>query len=146
MTNTQLVDDLITITGRLVVLMTKEIEHIRVHRVREIEGLQPEKASLARAYETIVRELRRQPGALTDLAPAIKQELAVKAQEFQRLLLTNEAALRAAKEVNAKVLKAIADAVVAAQNETGGYSKPAAGTRRAGHASPPTPITFNQTL
>jgi ribosomal protein L17 len=147
MASEQMVDDLIAITGRLVALMTTEIEHLRAHRTHEVEALQSDKAALARAYETIVRELRKRPGLLATLAPAIKAELAGKAHEFQRLLVANEAALRAAKEVNGRVLKAIADAVVASQKDKGGYTNlAAAGNRRGPMAKTAVPVSINRTL
>jgi ribosomal protein L17 len=91
--------------------------------------------------------LRKRPGLLATLAPAIKAELAGKAHEFQRLLVANEAALRAAKEVNGRVLKAIADAVVASQKDKGGYTNlAAAGNRRGPMAKTAVPVSINRTL
>ena len=123
MDNDNMVNDLITITSRLVVLMTTEIERLRAHRPRDIEELQEEKASLARAYETLIRELSKKPEMLAGLAPALREELAARIGEFEITLVQNEASLRAAKAVNSRILKAIADAVAKSQAEHAGYSK-----------------------
>jgi hypothetical protein len=146
MASVQMVNDLITITGRLVVLMTKEIEHLRAHHVRDVEALQSEKTALARAYETLIRELRKHPAVLRDLAPAMKEELAVKADEFQRLLIENEAALRAAKDVNQRVIKAIADAVVAGQSSPRSYANLAGRVTERSLRAQATPVSLNRTL
>jgi hypothetical protein len=123
MDQTQLVNDLIVITSRLIALMTTEIEKLRAHEIDAVEALQREKVGLANAYETLIRELRRHSGILQELEPALRDELVAKAGEFQSLLVRNEAALRAAKDVNARVLQAIADAVIESQKQHVSYSR-----------------------
>lgn len=146
MASEQMVNDLITITGRLVVLMAKEIEQLRAHHLREVEAMQPEKTALARAYETLIRELRKHPAVLRDLAPALKAELAIKADEFQRLLIENEAALRAAKDVNQRVIKAIADAVAAGQSAPRGYANLAGRVTERSLRAQTAPVSVDRTL
>lgn len=147
MDRTQLVNDLISITSRLIALMTAEIERLRAHDVKGVEALQSDKAGLARAYETLIRELRKHPGILKDVAPALRDEMVAKAGTFQRLLMRNEAALRAAKEVNARVLQAIADAVIESQKENVAYSRSgAAQAAKTGRASSAVSMTLNRTL
>jgi flagellar biosynthesis/type III secretory pathway chaperone len=147
MDSTQLVNDLIAITTRLVMVMTAEIEKLRAHDIKGVETLQSEKAGLARAYETLIRELRKHPGLLQDVAPALRDELVTAANDFQRLLLENEAALRAAKDVNNRVLKAIADAVTESRKETATYSR--AGTAdlgKLGRGAAPVCVTLDRML
>ena len=145
MENTRLVNDLISITSRLITLMNAEVERLRAHDIKGVENLQSEKGALARAYETLIRELRKQPGILRDVAPALRDELVVKAREFKRLLVQNEVALRAAREVNARVLKAIADAVTESQKGPDSYSR--SGAHEAVKAArSPVSMTLNRTL
>ncbi len=147
MTRIALVDDLITVTSRLVALMTNEIERLRAHRPREIEELQEDKAALARVYETLVRELSKHPEVLAELAPALRAELVAKAKEFQKVLVQNEASLRAAKEVNAHIIKAVAEAVAESRAGDAGYSETgsiANGGR--GQRGKIGPVTLDQTL
>lgn len=138
MDSKQLVNDLVTITGRLIAVMGTEVEKLRSHDIKAVEALQGEKSGLARAYETLIRELRRHPGILEDIAPALRDELIGIAKAFQKLLAENEAALRAAREVNGRVLKAIAEAVTESRKERHSYSR--SGALEAGktgrHADP----------
>ncbi|MEE9139674.1 MAG: hypothetical protein V3U18_02740 [Alphaproteobacteria bacterium] len=147
MSSKNLVNDIIAITSRLVALMTTEIERLRAHRPHEIEELQEEKAALARAYETLLRELGKHPEVLAGLAPALREELEAKTEEFQKVLAQNEASLKAAREVNARVLKAVADAVTERQKENTGYSRNGSiengGPSRGAKAGP---VTLDQTL
>lgn len=147
MTPTTLVDDLISVTSRLVTLMTEEIARLRAHRPREIEELQKDKVALARAYESLVREVGKQPQVLAGLAPALRAELVATAEEFQKVLAQNEASLRAAKEVNARIIKAVADAVAESRKRNPGYSESGsiAGGGR-GQSAKMGPVTLDKTL
>jgi len=145
MENTRFVNDLISITSRLITVMNAEVERLRAHDIKGVEALQREKGALARAYETLIRELRKQPGTLREVAPALRDELVIKAREFQRMLVQNEVALRAAREVNARVLKAIADAVTESKKEHVTYSRSGkADTTKQSRL--PVSMTLNQTL
>ena len=146
MEKSQLVNDLIVITSRLIALMTTEVEKLRAHEIKAVEALQKEKTGLANAYETLIRELRKHPGVLKEIEPALRDELVGKAAEFQRLLMKNEAALRAAKDVNARVLQAIADAVVESQKQHVTYSRSGANlaSRSAGNGT--ASMAINRTL
>lgn len=143
MDSTKLVNDLIAITSRLIVLMTAEVAALRANDVKRAESLQSEKASLARAYETLIRELRKHPDTLRNVAPVLRDELVGKARDFQRMLLKNEAALRAARDTNQRVLKAVADAVLDGRKEHSPYARPGAPAR--GKASePPLSVTIDK--
>lgn len=145
MDSTKLVNDLIAITSRLIVLMTAEIALLRGNDIRRVESLQGEKASLGRAYETLIRELRKHPVVMNDVAPVLRDELIGKARDFQRLLMKNEAALRAAKDTNQRVLKAVADAVMESRKEHSPYSRP--GPSAGGKSNePPISVTIDQVL
>ena len=141
-----MVDDLITITSRLVHLMETEIARLRAQRPQEIEVLQAEKASLARAYETLVGEMRKHPDLLAELAPTLREELTAKTQEFQSVLAENETTLRAAKEVNARVIKAIADAVAESERTRPGYSKSGTPDTTASGLAKATAVSVDETL
>jgi len=146
MDSTQLVGDLITITSRLAAVMSAEVGKLRAHDIKGVEALQGEKAGLARAYETLIRELRKHPGILEDVAPALRDELVGNANLFQRLLVENEAALRAAKDVNGRVLKAIADAVTETRKENATYSRSGAADGGRTGRSAPVSMTLDRTL
>ena len=142
-----LVDDLITITSRLVVLMGEEVERLRARRPRDIEELQAEKASLARAYETLMRELSKDPETLKGIAPALRAELTAATAKFQNALIQNESSLRSAMEVNSRVLKAVADAVAENRTENAGYSRTGASDKgKPGGGGTARPVTLDRTL
>ena len=145
MDNTRLINDLIAITSRLIVLMTAEIEALRSSDVRKADVLQKEKASLARAYEALIRELRKHPEAMRDVAPVLRDELVAKARDFQRLLLRNEAALRAARDTNQRVLKAVADAVTDSRKAVSPYSRPGQPGAAKAH-EPPVSVSIDKTF
>lgn len=145
MDSTKLVNDLIGITSRLIVLMTAEVALLRSNDIRKVETFQGEKASLGRAYETLIRELRKHPQVMKDVAPVLRDELIGRARDFQRLLMKNEAALRAAKDTNQRVLKAVAEAVTESRKERSPYSRP--GPAAGGKSSePPVSVTIDQVL
>lgn len=144
MDSTKLVNDLIAITSRLIVLMTAEIAVLRSNNIGKVQSLQSEKASLGRAYETLIRELRKHPQVMKDVAPVLRDELIDKARDFQRMLLRNEAALRAAKDTNQAVLKAVADAVAESRKEHSPYSRPGRGGGKSNE--PPVSVSIDQTL
>ncbi len=147
MDTNQLVNDLVTITSRLIGVMGAEVEKLHNHDIKGVEALQSEKSGLARAYETLIRELRKHPGILMDVAPALREELVAIAKTFQKLLVDNEVALRAAKDVNGRVLKAIAEAVTESRKERTSYSRsgaPEAG--KSGRNASPVSMTLDRTL
>ncbi len=75
----------------------------------------------------------------------LRAELKAKTAEFQKTLAENEARLRAAKEVNARVLRAIADAVAESQKRAG-YSKSGASGEASKGAGPAGPVALDRTL
>lgn len=145
MNSTKLVNDLIAITSRLIVLMTAEVAVLRSNDVRKVETLQAEKSSLGRAYETLIHELRKHPEIMKDVGPVLRDELIGKARDFQRLLMKNEAALRAARDTNRRVLKAVADAVTESRKELSPYTRP--GRSASGKSNePPVSVSIDKTF
>ena len=147
MDTTQLVNDLVTITSRLIAVMSAEVEKLHNRDIKGVEALQTEKSGLARAYETLIREVRKHPDLLKNVAPALRDEVVAVAKTFQKLLVENEVALRAAKDVNSRVLKAVAEAVTESRKDRHSYSR--SGTIEAGKSgrnAAPVSMTLNQTL
>ena len=106
--------DLIMVASRLVVLMEQEIAILHEMKVADIAELQPEKELLVRAYLEHGRALEEVPGQLATVAPAIKQELQHVLERFRAAAGHNERALRAAHEVNARLVKAVVNAALTA--------------------------------
>jgi hypothetical protein len=136
--------DLIAITGRLVELMNREIEMLRAMRPRDIEALQEEKAALARLYEQQVAALRDDPRRLTVLEPILQQELRATTDAYDSAIRRNAQALRAARDANEALLKAIVDAANALRKE--GYSETGGKARASRGNRPPTSLAVDRTL
>ena len=51
MENSRLVNDLISITSRLIALMNTEVERLRGHDIKGVEALQSEKGALAGQHD-----------------------------------------------------------------------------------------------
>ena len=139
--------DLIMVASRLVVLMQREIAILHEMKVAEIADLQPEKELLVRAYMEHCRALEEAPGQLASVAPAIKQELQHVLERFRAAVGHNERALRAAHEVNARLVKAVVDAVNMKRGEAATYTSAGTLNRRgAGDSRGSMPLTVDQRL
>lgn len=115
------IDGLIRIASRLIDLMRREIEILREMRPHGLDELQARKNELADAYEQQVRALAGEPGALAAVAPALRQEFAEVAAEFNKVLAENESALHATRFAHERLLKAVVEAVGEQRNSFNGY-------------------------
>lgn len=139
--------DLIMVASRLVVLMEQEIAILHEMKVADIAELQPEKELLVRAYLEHGRALEEVPGQLATVAPAIKQELQQVLERFRATAGHNERALRAAHEVNARLVKAVVDAVNMKRGEAATYTSTGTlNSRGAGDSRGSMPLTVDQRL
>jgi hypothetical protein len=130
--------DLLAITSRLIACMEKEIGLLQSMRPQEMKALQLDKSALAGAYEAHIMALRGAPTENAVIAKTLRDELAEATERFQMVLVENARALRAVKEVNDRVLKAIASAVEESRGKPTGYTAtgaPPAARRRAGAAA-----------
>lgn len=119
---------LVALTARLIDLMGREIELLRAMRPREIEGLQADKASLARSYAEMVHQLSADPARLKALEPVVRDELMRVTERFEAAVAENARALKSASEANARLVRAIVDAAERQLPRAEGYT-------RAGNAS-----------
>lgn len=130
-----LVTDLLDVTLRLSDLMTRENEVLRSQRPQDIKALQTEKTELASGYEHFMQELRKHPGLLGSAPAAAHDALRDATVRFQKVMTDNERALRAARSVSERLMKAIVAAVSEKQMSAAAYSSAgvlnSAGPRRA---------------
>jgi hypothetical protein len=139
--------DLIEVASRLIALLEQEIVILREMRVGELQQLQPAKDRLANAYLAHSRALGDEPALLAAVAPAIRQELRDTVRRFQAVVGANERALRAARDANDSLIKAVVGAVVEARGDATTYTK--AGTVRrlaTGDRAGPTPLSIDRQL
>jgi hypothetical protein len=111
MNRTERVTDLLAVTSRLIGCMEQEIALLHSLRPADIGNLQGDKAKLADAYEAHIAALRAGAGEGKPLSPDLIQALTGATERLQGAIAENVRALRAAREVNDKVLKAIIAAV-----------------------------------
>ena len=98
MSTNDTIANLVALTARLVDLMGREIELLRAMRPREIEGIQAEKAALARTYAETVRQLSADPQRLKALEPVVRDEIKRVTERFEEAVAENARALKAASE------------------------------------------------
>lgn len=139
-------DDLLQIAARLTALMERENTHLAKHEPTGVAALQDEKLALTRAYTMRVRELQRDPSTLAAITGAVRDEMRKAFAKFDEVARRNELALKAARTVNEKVLKAIVEAANAQQPRVSGYSRTGAAAKPYGSAARVAvapPVAFN---
>ena len=143
------VNDLIVLSERLAELMSEENELLRAMRPGEIAGLQESKANLSRAYEERMRRLAVEPDHVRRLDPETKATLRRATERLNRAVARNRIALKAAKEANERLIRAIVNAVQEQQQNLDVYTASGAsgdqGTIPAGRRAPVS-ISVNQRL
>ncbi len=138
---------LIRVASRLIDVMRCEIEMLREMRPRGLDDLQARKNELADAYEQQVRALAGEPEALAAVAPALRQEFAEVASEFNKVLVENESALHATRFAHERLLKAVVAAIGEQRNSFKGYCASGAPSQQAcGHRAAVAPLTLDQRL
>jgi flagellar biosynthesis/type III secretory pathway chaperone len=105
------VESIIALTARLAQLLAQEADMLTEMRVRDIEKLQKEKLLLVDALEAQKRHVERNPYLLNTISDSEALEMAQIIEIFHKIMTENHHRLLIAKEVNQKVVEAIADVV-----------------------------------
>lgn len=135
------VDSVIALTARLAQVLAEEADLLAEMRVREIEGLQKEKLQLLDALEAQKRFIDRNPEVMAQVSDEDALELAQIIEIFQTVMKENHRRLLIAREVNKKVVEAIAD-VMADAAKNGMYDRKGMPERIDGSLS----MNLNQTI
>jgi hypothetical protein len=143
MTETTRVRDLIAITGQLITLMNREADLLEAMKADKIGEFQKEKGLLAERYASLVKELRGEPELMKAMADAVRAELKELLNQFNQAAKRNEKALRVAREVNERIVKAIIDATQQQRAAVGPYSTAGVqGASAAGKATRAKPLSM----
>ncbi len=139
--------ELIEVTESLTALIEQENELLQELRIKEIGALQQEKTSLSGLYELRMREAIQDTGVFNAVAPEIRIRLRHASEAFNQSAKRNANALRAALEMNTRMVHKIANLASRQETRPNGYG--AAGTvpyptRRARLTV--APMTLNQQL
>ncbi|MFQ5774596.1 MAG: hypothetical protein ACE5GS_08775 [Kiloniellaceae bacterium] len=145
MTDPSQITDLLKIISRLIGVLEREIEMLRAMKPSELQALQQDKIVLAAAYEAQFNALKDRPELLETAAPRVRAELKAAVDRFQKTLSENERSLRAAKDVTARVLRAIADELGRKQRENAAYAPDGTVAARAGPREPLS-VTYDERL
>jgi hypothetical protein len=132
MNRTDRVSDLLAVTSRLIGCMEQEVALLHSMRPADIGSLQADKSRLADTYEAHIAALRAGTGTgeAGSLAPALVQALTGATERLQMAIAENVRALRAAREVNDKVLKAIVATVEQDRGAPSAYGRTGPSTVR----------------
>lgn len=126
-------DDLLETSLRLTDLIAAEIAALRAMRPRDIAPLQEEKAQLAVRYGEALTRLRADPEVAKQADPSRRGQLREAIQRLRELVGDNVRALGAARGLNEKLMRVIADAVAAQRKPAPGYT--ATGTQPRGNSA-----------
>lgn len=123
------VADLLAITSQLISCMEREIEMLRSLKPNELRAAQNDKLALADAYRAFTLALREPGEDLSAVDTALRDELTEATERFQASVQDNLRALRAMRDVNERVMRAIVSsledkrAAVTGYNARGGLTK-----------------------
>jgi hypothetical protein len=106
-------------------LVTAELVALRGMRPKDVAPILAEKAELAAQYDTRMRKLRDRKQALKALDPALLAELKQATATLDAIMKTNRDALEAARDVNGKLVRTIADEVSRQRNPASAYTRDA---------------------
>lgn len=113
--------ELIDVTESLTAILDQENTLLTELRVKEIGTLQQEKTSLSGLYELRMREAVQDAGAFNAVAPEIREQLRLASEAFDRSAQQNARALRAALEMNTRMVHKIAQLATKQETRPNGY-------------------------
>ncbi len=113
--------DLIAVADRLGSVLRREIEMLQEMRPGQIATLQDEKTALIDSYAAQIGALNDSPGALDRLDAAAKLQLRRTVEGLRDTMTENEMALRAAHDVNVRLVETVVEAVNEATGPTPVY-------------------------
>ena len=122
MTKSSRVAELLAITSRLIACMEREVELLRSLKPQELRQLQSDKMALADAYRAFALALREPAPESEAVDDVLRQELVEATERFQAAVHDNLRALRAMRDVNERVMRAIVHALEEPRAQVTGYN------------------------
>ncbi len=105
------VESVIALTARLAQVLAQEADYLGEMKIRDVGRIQREKTQLLEALEAQKRYIDRNPELLDEMDDNECLELAQIVEIFNKVLAENHRRLLVAREVNARVVEAIAEVV-----------------------------------
>jgi hypothetical protein len=122
MNKTTRVTDLLATTSQLIGCMERELEMLRSLKPAELKQLQLDKVALADAYQAFTMALREPGEDLAAVNQALRDELVEATERFQGAVQDNLRALKAMRDVNERVMRAVVSALEEKRAAVTGYN------------------------
>ena len=122
MDKTSRVTELLAITSQLIVCMERELEMLRSLKPTELKQLQMDKVALADAYQAFTMALREPGEDIKAVNQALRDELTEATERFQGSVQDNLRALKAMRDVNERVMRAVVQALEEKRAAVTGYN------------------------
>jgi hypothetical protein len=97
----------LAITSRLISCLEQEVELIRGLKPHEVKQIQVEKVALTDTYRAFALALKEPTDAENAISTTLKEELVEATERVQASLTDNLRALRAMRDVNERVMRAV---------------------------------------
>jgi len=137
------VTELLAVTSQLIACLQQEIELIRSVKPDAVKQMQTEKSALADTYRAFALALKEPATDAAGLTSALKDELVEATERVQAAVTENLRALRAMRDVNERVMRAIVAALDEKRSSVTGYDARGA-LRKGRRAQSVEPATLQQ--
>ena len=117
------VTELLAITSRLIGCLQQEMEAIRAMRPEALKPMQVEKIALADTYRAFTLALKEPTDQNQAISAALKDELVEATERVQAAVTENLRALRAMRDVNERVMRAVVSALDEKRSSVTGYDQ-----------------------
>jgi hypothetical protein len=148
MTPNEVMQQLVAASRALAAVLDEESAALAAVRFGRVAELREAKESAAEQYETALRTAGSQPQALAASSPADRRALAVAKVDLDQAAARNINALRAAMEMNRRLVQTVAASIERQRISASGYTKTGAAYNR---TQAPTngdalPVSLNRTF
>ena len=117
------ITELLAITSRLIGCLQQEMEAIRAMRPEALKQMQVEKIALADTYRAFALALREPNDENQAISAALRDELVEATERVQAAVAENLRALRAMRDVNERVMRAVVSALDEKRSSVTGYDQ-----------------------
>jgi hypothetical protein len=115
------ITELLAITSRLIGCLQQEMEAIRAMRPEALKQMQVEKIALADTYRAFTLALKEPSDENQAISGALRDELVEATERVQAAVTENLRALRAMRDVNERVMRAVVSTLEEKRSSVTGY-------------------------
>lgn len=148
MTPNEMANQLVAAGRSLITVLDEESAALTAARMSTVPEILEQKETAAASYETVLQALGKQPDALRAASPAARQAVVAMKDALDTASARNVNALRAALEMNRRLVQTIANSVNRQKVAASGYTKTGAayGATPSSAGGEAVPVSFNETL